>query len=135
VKTIGSFETGDPLRLTEQLDRFQANVVAETKAIRIGFMPLLRPAALSFTQLESFTVGQIAIVDTSIGNVTLSLAKPDAPGFAAVAKQVLLNSVILIPAGSNAIGPIRINGAASKTYPTNGLFWLFFDGLNWEATL
>jgi hypothetical protein len=134
VKTIGSFETADPLRLMEQLDRFQANVVAETKAIRIGFMPQLRPAALSFTQLESFSVGQIAIADTSIGNVTLSLAKPEGPGFAALAKQVLLNSVILIPAGFNALGPILINGAASKTYPTNGLFWLFFDGLNWEAS-
>ena len=135
MKTIGSFETNDPLRLTEQLDRLQANIVAETKAIRLGYMPQLRPAALSFTQLEAFSVGQIAIVDTTLGNVTITLGKPDAPGFAALAKQVLINSVILIPAGSNAIGPIRINGAASKTYPTNGLFWLFFDGLKWEATI
>jgi hypothetical protein len=133
VKTIGNFQTEDPLRLSEQLDRFQANIVAETNAIRIASMPNLRPAALSFTQLEAFSVGQIAIVDTSLGNVTITLGKPDVPGFAAVAKQVAANSVIITPAGRTALGQILINQALSKAYAAAGLYWLFFDGLNWEA--
>jgi len=133
VKTVGSFETENPLRLMAQLDELQKNIVGETKAIRSSFMPQLRPAPLSFTQLEAFSVGQIAIVDTTLGVVTITLSKPDGPGFAAIAKQVAANTVIITPAGNNAIGRILINQAASKSYAAIGLYWLFFDGLNWIA--
>lgn len=132
MKLIGQFDTRNPDRLSENLDRLQANVQAELQALRIDSMPNLEPRPINGSNVfAAFGVGEIALVDTSLGNVQITLSKPDAPGFAALAKRQAANSVTLVPAGTNGIDRVRINGAAGKSYAAIGLYWLFFDGQNW----
>lgn len=142
MKQIGNFQTDDPVRLSEQLDRLQANVVAETTNIRKTFMPELQPVSFVGTTgnpaIRSFTVGQIAICDTSFSSFSVSLVPPSdgAPGFAALVKKLASAvSITLLPSGVSAPGIARtINNAASKAYAgAAGLYWLFYDGTNWWA--
>lgn len=134
MRQIGNFETESPVRLSEQLDRFQANVVSETEQIRLTYLIEPEPVAMNALKTgQVFGVGLLALVDTSLGNVTLALDKPRTPGFAAIGKQYATNSVIVIPAGANGSAPVLINQAASKSYAAIGLYWLFFDGQNWLA--
>lgn len=132
MKQVGTFDTRNPDRLAENLDRLQANVVSELQLIRLTTM--LEPEPKAFNggdPFASFSTDQIAVVNTITGDVRIGLSKPSNPGFAAIAKQFAANSVIVTPAGNNAGAPVLINGAASKVYATVGLYWLFFDGLNW----
>lgn len=144
MKQIGNFQTDNAERLSEQLDRFQANVVTETADIRKSFMPELQPVpfvgSTASPAIRSFTVGQIALCDTSLAAVNIALSPPadGAPGFAALVKrQATATAITLFPSGQSAPGIARtINGATSKAYTAAaaGLFWLFFDGVNWWAT-
>lgn len=132
MKTVGTFDTRNPDRLAENLDRLQANVVTETQAIRLAYM--LEPEFKRFNggdPFATFTTDQIAVVSTITGDVKIGLGKPSGPGFAALAKQYAANNVFVTPAGSNNGAPVLINGAAFKAYAAVGLYWLFFDGLNW----
>ncbi len=47
MKKIGNFQTEDPKRLSEQLDRFQDAVDQETSNIRAGFIPQLEQLLFS----------------------------------------------------------------------------------------
>jgi len=136
MRQVGNFDTRSPDRLSEQLDRLQANVDAETQSIRLSYMREPAPKVFNGSDpFAAFGADQIAVVDTTTGNVSLGLTKPTGPGFAALCKRVAANTVTLTPAGANGPAPVLINGAPSKTYAAGvvGLFWLFFDGLNWWA--
>ena len=143
MRQIGNFQTEDPTRLSEQLDRFQSNVAAETTNIRKSFTPALQPVQFlgrtTNQPILSLTTGQIALCDVSVAALIIPLMAPSdgAPGFAAlVKKNAVATAITLIPAGQSIPGVARtINGAANKAYTTAaaGLFWLFFDGANWWA--
>lgn len=135
MKKIGNFQTEDAGRLSEQLDRFQDAVDVETSAIRAGFIPQLAQVPFSSSSAVSATLlpGQLAICDSSIGNVTVTLAPSQnkAPGWLAIVKRFAANNVTVKPSGN--AGPIarRVNATTSKVYAAAGLFWLYFDGADW----
>jgi hypothetical protein len=137
VKSVGDFQTQDPDRLSEQLDRFQDAVQQETASIRAGFIPQLKQVRFSSTSTVTETVlpGQVALCDSSIGNVSVTLAAPvnGAPGWLAVIKRAAANAVTLKPSGSAGPNPRRINTGVSFVIAAVGVTWVYFDGSDWWA--
>lgn len=138
MKKVGNFQTEDKDRLSEQLDRFQDAVDTETQDIRVSFMPL--PKQLGFTggtaNAQTLVTGQIALCDSNLGNITVSLAPPVGlvPGWSAVIKRFAANNVTVTPSGISAPSIARrINATTSKVYTAVGVFWIYFDGLDWWA--
>jgi hypothetical protein len=139
VKTIGNFQTGDPLRLSEQLDRFQDAVDQETKDIRATFLPQLEPRVFMPTTpiASTLLVGQMALCDSGSGNVVVTLSAPPgkspSPGWLAVVKRFAANSVAVRPSGMN--GPVarRLNAVTGIGLTLVGLRWIYFDGADWWA--
>lgn len=138
MKKVGNFQTDVPLRLSEQLDRFQDAVDDETSSIRSGFIP--QPTPINFMSASATTAtllpGQIGLCDSNLGNLTvvLSAPVPPKPGWLAIAKRFAANNVTLLPSGLNSLGAARrINATTSKVYAAVGVFWVYFDGSDWWA--
>lgn len=138
MKKVGNFQTEDPKRLSEQLDRFQEAVDNETGAIRLGFIPQLEPKLFTGSTPISTTLltGQIALCDSNLGNVVVVLSLPTVkappPGWLAIAKRAAANNVTVRPSGVTDLGlPRRVNAAASLVIAAVGLSWLYFDGADW----
>jgi len=140
MKKVGNFQTEDPKRLSEQLDRFQDATDQETSEIRAGFFPNLTQVAFSSVSPVSMTLlpTQLAMCDSSTGNVTVTLAVPTLkspkPGWLAIIKRSALNNVTLKPSGLTALGAARrISGTTSFVRAAIGGFWVYFDGSDWWA--
>lgn len=137
MKKVGNFQTDIPERLSEQLDRFQDAVDQETQDIRASFIPQLQQ--LSFGAATPITTtllpGQLALCDSSLGNLTVTLApgsgRSPAPGWLAIVKRFAANNVTVKPSGQNGIIARRINATTSKVYAAAGMYWLYFDGADW----
>ncbi len=132
MKTVGDFQTQDPVRLSEQLDRFQGNVATEAQDIRAGFMPLLTQQTFSPQTPIGATLltGQIALCDSTTGNVTVVLSAMR-PGWSAVVKRIAANTVNVFPSGSNGLVARRINATTTLAIAVVGLTWVYFDGSDW----
>lgn len=138
MKKVGNFQTEDKNRLSEQLDRFQDAVDQETTDIRSSFIPQLTAANfLSSTPVSATLLpGQIALCDSNLGNVTVTLAtsvlKSPMPGWLAIVKRFAANNVTVKPSGLTPLGAARrINATTSKVYAAVGVFWIYFDGSDW----
>lgn len=138
MKKVGNFQTEDPNRLSEQLDRFQDAVDQETSDIRAGFFPNLTQVSFSSVSPVSMTLlpTQIAICDSSSGNVTVTLSVPTSkspkPGWLAIVKRFAANNVTLKPSGLTALGVARrIDATTSLVRAAVGGLWLYFDGSDW----
>ncbi len=135
VKKVGNFQTEDPKRLSEQLDRFQDAVDAETGDIRSAFIPNFKQISFLNTSPVSMTLlpGQLGFCDSSLGNVTVTLSAPTdrAPGILAIVKRFAANNVTALPSGSTGLIARRVNATTSKVYAAVGLFFLYFDGADW----
>ncbi|WP_293397050.1 hypothetical protein [Nevskia sp.] len=132
LKQIRQFVTENLPLLSKQLSTLENNVAAETASIRADTMPGMRVLSFSAAApLRSFTVGQLALCDTTTGNLVLTLDRPGVPGFATFAKQVAANTLTIAPAGTSSGVSVKINQAASIAIANVGLYWLYFDGVNW----
>jgi len=133
LKTVGNFQTEDPNRLSEQLDRFQDNVENETADIRASFITDLTQKRFTATPTVASTLlpGQIALCESALGNVTVVLAPGSKPGWLAIVKKVAANNVVARASGTKPTGNRTVNAAATKNYAAVGLFWLYFDGTDW----
>lgn len=135
MKKIGNFQTEDQKRLSEQLDRFQDAVDAETSDIRAGFIPQLTrvPFFSNSPVTASLMPGQLAFCDSRLGNVTVTLAPSldKSPGCLAIVKRTAANNVTVKPSGSNGTVARSVNATTSKVYAAVGMFWLYFDGDDW----
>lgn len=135
MKKVGNFQTQSPDRLSEQLDRFQDAVDQETQDIRASFIPQLAPRSFNSASPVTATLltGQIALCDSNLGNVTVTLSAPtDAmPGWLALIKRFAANNVTVKPSGMNGVIVRRVNATTSKVYAAAGMYWLYFDGSDW----
>jgi hypothetical protein len=138
MKKVGNFQTDVPLRLSEQLDRFQDAVDDETSSIRATYIPQLTP--INFTSASATTAtllpGQIGLCDSNLGNLTVTLSAPASlkAGWLAIVKRFAANNVTLVPSGLTKINTARrINATTSKVYAAVGAFWVYFDGTDWWA--
>jgi len=137
LKKVGNFQTQSPDRLSEQLDRFQDAVDQETQDIRVACIPQLeqRPFLSTTPISATLLVGQMAMCDSSVGNVVVTLSvsagRSPPPGWLAIVKRFAANTVTVRPSGM--AGPVarRVNATTSKVYAAVGLFWLYFDGADW----
>ncbi len=134
MKEVGDFQTQDPVRLSEQLDRFQDAVVAETEDIRASFIPALEPRSFTPQTAIGATLlaGQIAVCDSATGNVSVVLSAMG-PGWSAVVKRAAANNVTVFPSGFSGFASRRINAAASLVIAAVGVTWVYFDGTDWWA--
>jgi hypothetical protein len=136
MKKIGNFQTEDPIRLSEQLDRFQEAVDQETSDIRASFLPMLAQRAFGPGTPIAATLasGQIGLCDSSLGNLNVTLAidglHPE-PGWLAIVKRFAANNVTLKPSGMVSGIARRINATTTKVYAAAGLYWVYFDGRDW----
>jgi hypothetical protein len=138
MKKVGNFQTEDPKRLSEQLDRFQDAVDQETANIRAGFIPQLEQLSFSSSSAVTATLlpGQIGLCDSSLGNVTVVLStaagKSPPPGWLAVIKRFAANNVTVRPSGLAALNAARrVNATTSVVFAAAGVHWLYFDGSDW----
>lgn len=141
LKQIHQFITENLKHLSTQLSTFENNVSDETKAIREGYLPQFEQVSFTNVSPVSMTllVGQAAQCDTSIGNVTVTLAasavKSPPAGWHAIIKRSASNAITLKPSGQNLTGARRINATTSRVYAaaTVGVFLVYFDGSDWWA--
>ena len=138
MKTIGQFIAENPQRLNSQLSQLESNIVKETQDIRASFATELEQK--SFSLLTPVTarlyVGQVGLCDTSVGNLSVTLASDPkhTPGFLAVLKTSAANTLTLFPTGANRVGAsAQIDGAASFARGAIGLLLIYFDGFEWWA--
>lgn len=127
MKQVGQFQTDDPDRLTQQLDALQANVAQETSDIRLGYMPLFVPKFIAQGG-DVFSLGQAVIfAGSAAASINVSPAANKAPGLMLVINQTS-NSLTITPT-SGAL----MDGSTARTV-TGGMFFLFFDGTNWNSS-
>lgn len=134
MKTVGDFQTQDPGRLSEQLDNFQKNVIAETSDIRSGYMPNLGQQRFSPQTGIGATLlsGQVALCDSTTGNVSVVLSAMR-PGWSAIIKRVAANTVNVFPSGTTGLVARRINATTSLAIAAVGVTWIYYDGSDWWA--
>jgi len=137
LKQIHQFITESPSRLSSQLSAFEGNIKAETDGIRATYQPALVPRKFTSVAdtIASVLPGQLALCDSNLGNVTVTLSAPDkTPGWLAIVKRFAANNVNVFPSGLSAAGVARrINATTSKTYAAVGMYWIYYDGSDWWA--
>lgn len=132
MKKVGNFQTEDPKRLSEQLDRFQDAVVQEASNIRAGFIPQLEQRRFTATTAVGATllVGQIALCDSTTGDVTVVLSATR-PGWSAIVKRQAANAVNVFASGMTGLVSRKINTVSSVAISAVGPYWVYFDGSDW----
>ncbi len=126
---------GEPTLANElagQLAKLEENVLQEVTEIRSEFQARLRPVASEKRTSDLIVApGQSASIDTSVGNVSVTLAKPGAKDdgtFIALQKVFAVNTLTaLVPAG------VTVNRTTSITKAAVGLLLIYCDGVEYWA--
>lgn len=119
------------LRFGDELVAYLARMIGALANKLNRLVELAEPPTLAQTVTFSAEADRFYVVDSTAGNVTVNLpVAADSRGVNYIVfKTVLLNSVILDPAGAELI-----NGAATLTLtPANSWAWCFCDGTGWWA--
>lgn len=130
MNTISQFATDDPKQLGTQLSKFEQNVVKETAAIRAEFEIAAAPTDDDFlSPTKTYTVGQCARLDTTLGSPTVRLSPPanGLPGEVIVVQRKGTSGFIAV--GINA----NINNATSSpfaAFPFAFVTRIYCDGKN-----
>ncbi len=124
---------GDPTLANElagQLAKLEENVDQETGAIRSEYSARLKSVASEKRTSDLIVApGQSASIDTSVGNVSVTLSRPsasDASKLVALMKVDAANTLtVLVPAG------VTINRTTSATKAIVGLLLIYCDGVEY----
>lgn len=113
MNTISQFATDDPKQLGTQLSKLEQNVVKETADIRQGSELRAFPVDDDFSSpTRTYTVGQCARLDTTLGSPVINLSPPPdgLPGEVIVVQHKGTSGFVAV--GINA----TINNAASAAF-------------------
>lgn len=126
MRTIGQYVTENPKQLSTQLSEFEQNVVTETATLKRDKAPrLISVDDDPVSPRKTYTVGQIARIDTDAGAVFFNLTPPadGLPGQFAVVQ-------ISGASGFTAVAVnCRINGGATYAPAAGLIVYRFeFDG-------
>lgn len=136
LRRIRSFRVpGEPVvanELAQQLAKLEENVAQEATDIRAGYQARLHPVATEKRTSDLLiSPGQSVSIDTSTGNVSVTLTRPvpgDSGKFIALAKVFAANTLtVLVQTGTT------VNRAVSTTKASVGLLLIYCDGVEYWA--
>jgi hypothetical protein len=124
LRRVRDFRTDNPADLKRQLNEFEANVSAMGGLLQDTLQPVLSSRG-ALREAVAVAPGQFVTVDTSAGDVNVTLDAPNAKlsgKWAVVIKLVAANAIAL----SSQSG--TVDAAASVSFTSAGAYLLFCDG-------
>ena len=137
---IRQFITDKPSLLSTQLSKLEGNIEQALEALRLLFLlvgsDVVRISPASTNIANPYAPGQLVLVDTSSGNVNISVAAPTNAlkgQVLPVVKQSGANTltITVAPPSTAGIKQGKINTAASVSIGGIGPHYLICDGQDW----